>query len=279
MEARRVHALMAAGLADPELLARWRREPGLLRDAGLDPGAIDLDGLWKFAGLSEKIRYNPCREHLPLAFRLLGKAGLEIEVFASYAGRAAELRKAGKASVEDKIQGLVEFVERWHDPSIDAHAQLWDLLRHEDTIARMRRRMAGGAATLPAGMPGATSNVSGTAAPDSVPVVAGVLELRQMSFDPRILTERLRRQSPELSDLTRGTLHLGYWWNGDALAIIDLDELGFCVLSAVDGAATVAELAAALAHAGVRLPLAALLGVFDELAGAGLVRFRSGPDA
>lgn len=275
VDARRVHALMAAGLANPELLARWRREPALLSALGLSPGAMDLDRLWKFAGLSEKIRYNPCRNDLPLTFRLLSKLGLEIEVFASYAPRAAELRKAGKNSVEDKIQGLFEFLAGWAERDRPAHVMLCDMIRHETTVAAMRARAAGGDLGLPGRAPG---EPAGKAAPGAVPVIAGALTLQRMAFDPRVLAERLRQQAPRLDDLEPGELRLGYWWNGDApaLHILELDELGFCLLSAVDGASSVAELAAPLARAGTALPLAPLLGAFADLAELGLIVLQPG---
>lgn len=270
--------MMAAGLANPELLARWRRDPAVLRAAGFAPGDVDLDGLWKFAGLSEKIRHNPCRDDLSLTFRLLSKLGLEIEVFASYAPRSAERRRAGKGSVADKIDGLVEFLDGWLDVDRHEHALLWDMIRHEATLARMRKRMARGEGESPAA--GAVAAAPrGASKADGVPVIAGVLHLHQMTFDPRILAERLRQQSPQLSDLQRGTIRLGYWWQGGTagLAIVELDELAAHLLSLVDGASSVAALAEKLAHTGTPIPLQPLRGAFDELAQVGLITFHTHP--
>ena len=71
MNARRVHAVLAAGVQNPALIEAWRRDPELLRGLGLDPAKVDLDALWKFAGLTLKVRHNGIREDLPLTFRLL----------------------------------------------------------------------------------------------------------------------------------------------------------------------------------------------------------------
>jgi hypothetical protein len=106
MDASRIHSVIAAGLSDPALLAHWRQTPELLRRVGVDPAQLDLDALWKFAGLAEKIRCNPCRGDVPLTFRMLNKTGLEIEVFAGSAGRATELRRAGRNGAREKMRAL-----------------------------------------------------------------------------------------------------------------------------------------------------------------------------
>jgi hypothetical protein len=100
---------MAAGLADPALLAAWRRDPTLLRRHGVEPNELDLDALWGFAGLAMKVRHNPLRTGLPFTFRLLEVAGLELQVFASYATFRAARGTLGK-SLQAKIEGLIEFL-------------------------------------------------------------------------------------------------------------------------------------------------------------------------
>jgi len=67
MTASRVHAVIAAGLENPQLLERWQREPDLLRKCGVDPDKLDLNALWKFAGLTAKVRHaGQLRPRLPL---------------------------------------------------------------------------------------------------------------------------------------------------------------------------------------------------------------------
>ena len=85
MNARRVHAVLAAGVEDPMLIAGWRTEPARLVRLGIEPESLDLNALWKLAGLTIKVRHNGVRQQLPGTFRLMAAAGLEISLFADYA--------------------------------------------------------------------------------------------------------------------------------------------------------------------------------------------------
>lgn len=263
MNARQAHRWLAAGLADPALLARWRRNPESLREVGLSPGELDLDALWKFAGLSEKVKHNGCRTHLQLTFRLLNKLGIEIDAFAEYAASAAERRRRGRISVDERTEALAGFLDGWLDPELDAHALVLDLLRHELAIARLRELAAtAGEATAPARVPAPASA-------SSVPAINGELLLHEMSFDPRIVAERVRHD-PTFSDLRRGAVRLGYWWDGAAREprLLDLDELGAGLLELVDGATSLEAMAARLGTQADRL-----VAPFADLAELGLVRF------
>src|SRR5262249_41294423 len=112
VNARRVHAVIAAGVQNPALIDAWRRDPSLLRELGLDPAEVDLDGLWKFAGLALKVRHNGIREDLPLTFRLLHVAELAVEAFASYAAERGEGRLG---DTEGRARDFVDFLEGWLD--------------------------------------------------------------------------------------------------------------------------------------------------------------------
>ena len=57
MNARRVHAVLAAGVENPTLISEWRAEPARLVRLGIDPECLDLDALWKFSGLTIKVRH------------------------------------------------------------------------------------------------------------------------------------------------------------------------------------------------------------------------------
>jgi ABC-type spermidine/putrescine transport system permease subunit II len=57
----------------------------LLTLGGIVWTALDLAALGKFAGLSVKVRHNPLRPMMPLTFRLMSVAAIEIEIFAAYA--------------------------------------------------------------------------------------------------------------------------------------------------------------------------------------------------
>ena len=134
MTARLVHSVMAAGLENPELIARWRHDPRLLAGRHAELTGLDLDGLRKFAGLAAKIRHNGVREKLPLSFRLMSVARLEIEVFAAYAEERSRNGLRYAASVEDKTRDLVAFLGTWLDRGDPHHCLLWDLARHEQTL-------------------------------------------------------------------------------------------------------------------------------------------------
>ena len=132
MTARQVHAVLAAGVDDPALLAGWEQDPERLRAHGIE--TIDLDAIRKFAGLTAKVRHNLLRDDLPLTFRLLNVAGLEIEVFAAYAA----VRRKFAATTAERIRDLVAFLDGWVDRERREHVLLWDLIRHEAAIGAVR---------------------------------------------------------------------------------------------------------------------------------------------
>lgn len=265
MRARSVHAVLAAALDDPQLVARWRREPDMLRRCGVDPDELDLDALWKFAGLTAKVRHNGLRAHLPLTFRLLNVAGLEIEVFASYASfRAAEGGRYA-ATTEARAHDLSAFLEGWLDFDRREHALLWDLLRHEMALARLSK-LAVTAAASPAGKAPAPRAAS-------VPRVGGHVILHEMRCDPRVVGALLSERSPRLEEAPPGAFHFCYWRRGAAaeIHILQLDELGFYLLSLADGARSAADLSR-LTGGGDR-PARGFLKALGELAAVGVLTF------
>jgi hypothetical protein len=272
MKAGRVHAVIAAGLENPALLARWRREPELLRDCGVEPRELDLDALWKFAGLSAKVRHNGLRADLPLSFRLMNVAGLEIEVFAAYAtSRADEGRRYAETTVE-RAQDLLAFLEHWLDFERREHALLWDLLRYELALARLGRMPAPTRASGEAAADVARAGTS-MARAASVPRVCGHVVLHEMRSDPRQVGAMLHEKSPRLGEAALGSFHFCYW-RRDAAAeihILRLDELGFYLLSLADGARTVAEMSLALG--GGRRHARWLTKALGELAAVGVLAF------
>ncbi|HEX8178054.1 MAG TPA: hypothetical protein VF525_00785 [Pyrinomonadaceae bacterium] len=273
MKASRVHAVIAAGLEHPHLLARWQREPDLLRRCGVEPDALDLDALWKFAGLTAKVRHNGLRADLPLTFRLLHVAGLEIEVFAAYAA----FRTAGGARYADttaaRAQDLSNFLEHWLDFTRREHALLWDVLRYELALARLSKLTAPVQLAAPA--PGLTSAASLPARPRaaSVPRVCGHISLHEMRCDPRQVAALLQEKSPRLADVTMGSRYFCYWRQGAAaeLHILELDELGFYLLSLADGQHSVADLSRLIG--GGSRPAKGLLTALGELASVGILAF------
>jgi len=270
MSASQVHAVIAAGLEDPTLLERWRREPDLLRKCGVDPASFDLDAIWKFAGLSTKVRHNGLRADLPLTFRLLNVAGLEIDVFASYAAHCAAEGKVYAATSDARSQDLLLFLEQWLDFDKHEHALLWDLMRHELALSRLgtvSRRTDFPVCPGQAGMPVLRAA--------SVPRLCGDIVLHEMRSDPRITGALLQQKNPNLNEVVLGEFYFCYWRGAaEELFILEFDELGFYLLAmvnGVDGARSAADLAHLIS--GRRRPSPALLGALSQLAAIGIIAF------
>jgi hypothetical protein len=267
MIASQVHAVIAAGLENPALLARWRQEPNLLRQCGVDPEGVDLDALWKFAGLTTKVRHNGLRGDLPLTFRLLNVAGLEIEVFASYASFQAYEGRQYASTAEERSRDLSLFLKEWLDFGKREHALLWDLIRHEMTLARLRKTCHNIAEATIDEAPAPRRPRS-----NSIPRVGGEIVLHEMRSDPRVVEKVLRQKRPRLGQLALATFYSCYWLrSAEELFTLELDELGFYLLSLIDGEKSLADLACMIT--GSRRSSRLLLNAFAELATTGVVVF------
>jgi hypothetical protein len=273
MIASRVHAVIAAGLENPHLLTLWRREPDQLRHHGIEPEDLDLSALWKFAGLTAKVRHNGLRTDLPLTFRLLNVAGLEIEVFASYASFMAAAGRRYASTAEGRAQDLLSFLEQWLDFDKREHVLLWDLIRYELALTQLSR-MATSKHTFPS-----TESRSSSTRPKpnarSVAHLCGEVVLYEMSCDPVALGAKLQEKSPRLADVPLGTFHVCYW-RRDATSeihIMQLDELGFYLLSFADGERSAANLSCLLG--GRKTPSKGFLKALAELAAVGIISFDS----
>ncbi|HVG35268.1 MAG TPA: hypothetical protein VM911_19530 [Pyrinomonadaceae bacterium] len=273
MKAGRVHSVIAAGIENPRLLARWQQEPELLSTCGVEPDKLDLDALWKFAGLTAKVRHNGLRADFPLTFRLLNVAGLEIEVFASYASfrAAAGLRYAD--TTEERTQDLLAFLEHWLDFDRLEHALLWDVMRYERALSQLSK-LDPESNTLHV-----PKSIARNAAPraTSVPRVCGQIILHEMRCDPREVGQALLQKSPRLENVSPGVLHFCYWRRGAAaeIHILQLDELGFYLLSLVDGKRTASVLSSLIG--GSRRPARGFLKALGELASVGVIAFKESP--
>jgi len=265
MIASRVHAVIAAGLEKPQLLTLWRQEPDQLRKCGVDPVEFDLDALWKFAGLTAKVRHNGLRPDLPQTFRLLNVAGLEIEVFASYASSRAATGAPYANTTDARAQDLCSFLEHWLDFDKHEHALLWDMLRHELALMQLSKRPA----TVPASSGVTTKRRPGAT---SVPRVCDEIILHEMRSDPRVVEARLQEKLPRLAELSLGTLHFCYWRrDATEIQILKLNELGFYLLMLADGDRTARDLSQLLG--GTAKPAGGLLQALDELAALGVISF------
>ena len=267
MFASQTHAVIAAGLENPALLARWRQEPNLLRECGVDPEAVDLDALWKFAGLTTKVRHNGLRGDLPLTFRLLNVAGLEIELFASYASFQATEGRRYAPTTEERSRDLSLFLEQWLDFDRREHALLWDLMRHEMTLARLRKTCHSIDEATVDDAPAPLRPRS-----NSIPQLSGEVVLHEMRSDPRVTEVILRQKRPRLDQVPLATFYSCYWLrNAAELFTLELDELGFYLLSLIDGEKSLADVGCMIT--GSRRPSRELLNAFAELATTGVVAF------
>jgi hypothetical protein len=272
MTARQVHAVLAAGVQNPQLIARWQEDPGLLTAYGIEPEALDLTALWKFAGLTVKVRHNGLRQRLPMTFRLMSAAGLEIELFASYAGFCASKSRPFAETTEGRTADLIAFLEHWLNLDDPHHELLWDLIRHEEALARLRKAPLPSASRAVSSAGGAHRSLR-TPSSTSVPHVCGEIILREMNCDPRAVERALRQSVPRLDRIRRERRYYCYWRPENAVEIhvLDLDEFGYYALSFVDGVRSTAGLSHQLG--GSRRPSPGFLRSLCQLAAVGVVAF------
>ena len=240
MNARNVHAVIAAGVHHPTLLSKWQMDSALLRSKGIAPETIDLPALRKFAGLTLKVRHNGLRPDLPLTFRLMGLAELGIEVFSEYATHSdATGHRYGKTSAE-RTRDLIAFLEDWLDLKQRNHSLLWDMIRHEEALAQIRR-------STNEVLSAAADNPQSAQSPlraSTVPRICGQVILHRMQCDPKEVKSALFKRPVRLDLIPEESHFYCYWRRGDAdeVHILDLDEFGFYSLQFIDGATSVAEL-------------------------------------
>lgn len=263
--------MLAAGVDNPALITRWRAEPELLRGHGVEPSQVDLDALWRFAGLTVKVRHNALRDELPASFRLMSIARLEIELFASYASERAAQGARLAPTTEGRALDLLVFLEGWLDRDNTAHALLWDLIRHERALARLARTApaVGSSPDLRRGEPPTPP------AADVVPRIRGEIVLHEMTSDPQAVARALQDGdgTPDLAAIPRTQSRVCYWRTaGPEVSVLQLDELAFGALSLVDGTRTAAEIYRALG--GGRRPPPGFLCILGELQTIGIVALR-----
>lgn len=273
MTAQRVHSVLAAGLTDPSLLLAWLAQPERLRAHGVEPSTVDLQTLRKFAGLAVKIRYNPCRLALQATFRWLSLAQLEIEMFSAFAQRAEHERRQGRKATHEKLDALVAHVSTWRDPTNDAHALLFDLIRHEQSVFRLQG-LAQAAST-----PARELKHARGARRLRPSVHAGVI-LQRMRFDPRpVVAALLAPTAPEsllaadfLRERPPAALRLAYRVTKGTVSILELDELAFTLLELLDGATTIPSIAVGLQSQGINVSPALLQAMVARLDAMGLLQ-------
>lgn len=257
----RVHAVMAAGVEQPQLLERWMADATQLRALGVEPDGFDLSALAKFAGLGVKVRHNPLRPMFPLGFRLMSVAAIEIDLFSAYALHRSREGRGFAADMSQRACDLVAFVGEWHDPAARAHLLLWDAMRYELAVAQLRAPQSGKIAT---------SNIRTPRAP----CIRGDIALHDLQSDPRVLAEVLHVSTPNLDDVPLQPQTFCFWrasgesGSGDT-AVIAIDALGQHLLSRIDGKRSAAALARELGG-GRDAERAVAIGL-DSLAVIGIV--------
>ena len=266
MKANQAHAVIAAGLESPGLIALWQQEPERLHRCGVDPESFDFDRLQKFAGLTAKVRHNGLRTDLPLTFRLLNVAGLEIELFAAYAMFRATSGNGYADTIAGREQDLLNFMEGWLDPGRHSHLLLWDVVRYEFALTNLGKMNLGSRASR-------MTTSRKTSRAGSVPRVCGAIILHEMRCDPRTVGAILQEKTPQLDDVALGTYHFCYWRKdaGSEVHILQMDELGYYLLSLADGNTTTAELGRLIS--GGSRPAKGILTALDQLGDLGIISF------
>jgi len=271
MNARNVHAVIAAGVHQPNLLAKWQGDPGFLRSKGIAPEAIDLAALRKFAGLTVKVRHNGLRLDLPLTFRLMSLAELGIEVFSAYATQCATNgHRYGKTSA-DRTCDLISFLETWLDFKQRNHSLLWDIIRHEQALALLRNSTAEIATVSADNVDSPRSTLRGS----SVPQVRGQIILHRMQCDPVAVKSALFQRPVRLDQIPE-EIHFYCFWRSavaNEVHILDVDEFAYYALQFVDGNTSVAQLNRRMG--GGSRPTKAFTRALQQLADIGILDFHT----
>src|SRR4051812_13833446 len=204
LSARQIHALIAAGLGNPGLLDLWRRDPDTLSRAGIEPLDIDLEALRRFSGLATKVRHPDLRDTLPLTFRSLECAGLEIDAFAGYTAIATTLRRVKTTTLSDKVSAFVTFLESWLDVDDPDHLLIEHISRHEAALARLKHQITIGGTAIEGG--------GGWPTAQTIVRICGTLILCEFALDPCRASEMVPPGVKALPRLPRKRFRLGYWW-------------------------------------------------------------------
>ncbi len=237
-------SLLAAGLDDPWLIERWRREPELLGPLGVDdPGVVDLDTLARFAGMAAMVKHNQLRSFLPLTFRLMRSYGVDLELFTAYAMTRSRTRMAFAPSAAGKAVDLVEFASGWLGPDDAAHVAVLDAARYELAVARL-------GPWFDAGLPAGTDPVRDGAG------VRGHIILLELRSEPATLADALE-SGIDTSSIALSPRSTCLWRDPVGhVSIVSLDPLHFEVLASIADDRPLQQLVDALDVAGAAVVVA-----------------------
>jgi len=271
MNARIVQSIIAAGLQHPDLLSKWQGNPSFLRNNGIDPAQLDLEALKKFSGLTIKVRHNALRLDFPLSFRLMAISGLDIGIFSAYAVTQSSQGRRYAATSEGRAIDFITFLEQWLDLKTKSHSLLWDLIRHEQAIAQLKR-LAG---KIEMGPLKIGSRMKSRITSRSRPEVQGEIILHAMNSDPQAIESHIFERPPRLEQIKLCSSYRCYWLppSGDEVQILGLDEFAYHALGMIDGLISVGELSGAFG--GAARPSKLFFSLLAELASTGLLEFKS----
>src|SRR5262249_14593033 len=205
-------------------------------------------------------------------FRLLNVAGLGIDVFAAFSSFFASEGRRYADTPQARGQGLLSFLGHWVDFYIISHALLLGVVRYELALPRLSRLAAAPA------LPSAESMARRSTRATSAPRVCGDIILHEMRCDPRAVVAALQEKSPRLTETPLGTFYFGYWRRSAAaeIHILQLDALGFYLVSLADGKRSPADISRQLC--GSRRPARGFLKALGELATIGILAFDPAPE-
>lgn len=263
-----VHSVLAAAMTDPSLLESWRHAPETLGRVGLRPDAIDLNRIWRFSGLVTKVRHNDVRLTFPLTFRLLDHADLSIALFAEYARVAAELRKTGVKSRDEKAHALYNFLEEWLDHRIRFHAFVWDLIRHEKTMNGLESTSA-----IPVDTAILGQTEGQKLSTKFTPVRASNLIVHDMGCNPVDLAEIVRTNIAVVRSLPYKKRLFAYCRTRDAAAIqvVEIDAITSVIIDLANGKRSITELATLVRQFGVAVDPRQLCKPVAQLVAKGML--------
>lgn len=271
MNARNVYSILAAGLNHPDRILEWQDQPDFLRNRGVVPDSLDLEALWKFAGVAAKVRHNGLRQDFPLTFRLMRTAGLDVELFSSYATACSAIgHKYANNSIQ-RARDLITFLREWREPDCLEHSLLWDIIRHELSLLELKSVVG----TEETGFSGREAQAREQFSEDSIPQANQSLLLHQMEHNPRDIESMLGCEVINLEAIPSATCYFGYWRSPQTnrIQILDLDAFSFYALRCSDGTMTLSELNRKLGGEGRLTP--AFNEAIEQLVAVGMLTLQN----
>jgi hypothetical protein len=243
MSAREVYSILAAGLNHPDKILQWQDHSDFLQERGVSPDSLDLEALWKFAGVAAKVRHNGLRQSFPLSFRLMRAGGLDVELFSSYATACSASGHKYANSTLQRARDLVAFLSEWREPDCTEHSLLWDIMRHELALLELKER-AGVAIASPGRKAGTGASPGQRLSKQSILRAHETLILLEMAHSPKDIEAMLSRGDLETANVSSCLCYFGYWRSpqNNRIQVLELDAFSFYALSYSDGTVTLSEL-------------------------------------